>query len=103
MLNDISPNRPSLKKQMSARESSPEFGKRKLNNMSTIMPSSKANLQSVFEQNRKPLGSESVLMKDTKLKNFSIMNVSQNPYCLTNSIKSKSYFSSSCNLKTNLL
>ena len=66
---------PVLKKQMSARESSPEFGKRKLNNMSTLAPSSKSNLQSVFEQNRKPLGSESVLMKDSKLKNFSIMNV----------------------------
>lgn len=83
MLSDLNPNRGAFNRQNSAREESPKFNNRRLNTQSTFLPHSKSGQLSVFEQNRKPLGSESVAFGMSKPGTLSIMNVSSQ-YLYTN-------------------
>ena len=80
MLNDINPNR-GFNRQTSLKDESPKFASRNLNNQSTLLPQSKSGTLSVFEQNRRPFGAESLAFTSSNLKNFSIMNVSYFWFC----------------------
>lgn len=75
-IDDRNPNPVNYKRQISARDESPQFGKGKLNAQSTLIPHSHSGTLSVFDKNRMPLGSESIAFSGSNLKNFSIMNVS---------------------------
>ena len=66
-----------LKRQNTTREESPEFGQHLRGNLSkTQMLFSKSGTMSVFDSNKNKFTSESIAMSGTKIKNFSIMNVS---------------------------